>query len=64
MERPEVLLKADSVTDFKNMFQGVWKYIQKALSKTVLLSFLSQTFNMVLFTDAFLEAITQGSYEK
>ena len=64
MERPEVLLKGDLVTDFKNMFQGAWKYAQKALTKTVLLSFLSPTFNMVLFTDAFLEAITQGSYEK
>ena len=49
-EKHEVLLKADSVADFKNMFQGTYKGTQLTLTETVLLSFLSPTLNMVLST--------------
>ena len=63
-ERPEVLLKADSITDFKNMLQGTYKDTRLTLTETVLLSFLSPTLNMVLFAEALLEATTQGIYEK
>ena len=52
---PEVLLKADSVTDFKNMFQGTYKDTWLTLTETVLLSILSPTLKMVLFAEAFLE---------
>ena len=63
-ERPEVLLKANSVTDFKNMFQGTYKDTWLTLTETVLLSFLPLTLNMVLLAEALLEATTQGIYEK
>ena len=63
-ERPEVLLKADSITDFKNMFQGIYKDTRLTLTETVLLSFLWPTLNMVLFAEALLEATTQGVYQK
>ena len=49
-ENHEVLLKADSVADFKNMFQGTYKATQLTLTETVLLSFLSPTLKMVLST--------------
>ena len=62
-ERPQVLLKADSVTDFKNMFQGTFKDTRLTLTETVLLSFLSPTLNMVLFDEA-LSELTQVTYEK
>ena len=63
-ERPEVLLKAVSVTDFKNMFQGTYRDTRLTLTDTVQLSFLSPTLNVVLFTEAISEATTQRSYEK
>ena len=63
-ERPEVLLKADSVTDFKNMFQGTYKETRLTLTETVLLSSLWPTLNMVLFAKALLKGTTQGIYEK
>ena len=63
-ERPEVLLKVDSVTDFKNMFQGNYKDTRLTLTETVLLSFLWPTLNMVFFAEALLEGTTQGIYEK
>ena len=63
-ERPEVLLKADSVTYFKNMFQGTYKGTRLTLTETVLLTFLSPTLNMILFAEALLEATTQGIYGK
>ena len=49
-ENHEVLLKADSVADFKNMFQGTYKATQLTLTETVLLSFLSPTLKKVLST--------------
>ena len=63
-ERPEVLLKADSVTDFKNMFEGIYKDTRLTLTETVLFSFLSPTLNMVLFAETLPEATTKESYEK
>ena len=63
-EKPEVLLYADSVTDFENMFQGAYKDTRLTLTETVLLFFLWPTLNMVLFAEALLEATTQGIYEK
>ena len=63
-ERPEGLLKAVSVTDFKNVFQGTYKDTRLLLIDTVQLSFLSPTLKMVLFTEAISEATTQRSYEK
>ena len=63
-ERPEVLLKADPVTDFKNMLQDIYKDTRLSLTETVLLPFLSPTLNMVLFAEALLKAATQGIYEK
>ena len=63
-ERPEVLLKADFVTDFKNIFQGIYKGTQLTLTETVLLSFLWPTLNMVLFAEVLLEETTQGIYER
>ena len=60
-ERHEVLLKADSVADFRNMFQGTYKDTRLTLTETVLLSFLSPTLNMVLFAEALSEATTQGN---
>ena len=60
-ERHEVLLKADSVADFRNMFQGTYKDTRLTLTETVLLSFLSPTLNMVLFAEALSEATTQGT---
>ena len=63
-ERPEVLLKAVSVTDFNNMFQGTYKDTQLTLIDTVQLSFLSPNLKMVLFTEAISEATTQRSCEK
>ena len=63
-ERPEVLLKADSITDFKNVLQGTYKDARLTLTETVLLSFLSPTLNMDLFAEALLEATTQGIYGK
>ena len=55
-ERTQVLLKADSAKDFKNMLQGTYKVTRLALTETVLLSFLSPTLNMVLFDEALSEA--------
>ena len=55
MERPEVLLKVDSIRDFKKMFQGTYKDTRSTLTETVLLSFLWPTLNMVLFAEALLE---------
>ena len=49
-ERPEALLNADSVTDFKNMFQVTYKDSQLTLTETILLPFLSPTLDMILFT--------------
>ena len=63
-ERYEVLLTADSIANFKKMFQGTYKDTQLTLFETVLLSFLSPTLNMVLFAEALLEATTQEIYEK
>ena len=63
-ERPEVLLKADSITDFKNMFQVIYKDTRLTLTETVLLSFLSPTLTMVLFAETLSEVTTQGTYEK
>ena len=63
-ERPEILLKADSVIDFKNMFQGTYKETRLTLTETVLLSSLWPTLNMVLFAEALLKETTQGIYEK
>ena len=63
-ERPQVFLKAYSVTDFKNVFQGTYKDTRLTLIETVLLLFLSLTLNVVLFAEALLEATTQGIYEK
>ena len=63
-EGHEVLLKADFVEGFKNMFQGTYKDTRLTLTETVLISFLSPTLNMVLFAEALLEATTQGIYEK
>ena len=51
-ERPEALLKADSITDFKNMFQVIYIDTRLTLTGTVLLSLLSQTLNMVFFAKA------------
>ena len=63
-ERDEVLLKAVSVTDFKNMFQRTCKDTRLTLTDTVQLSFLSPTLEMVLFTETISEVTTQRSYEK
>ena len=51
-ERSEALLKADSITDFKNMFQVIYIDTRLTLTETVLLSLLSQTLNMVFFAKA------------
>ena len=59
-EKSEVLLKAYSFTDLKNMFQGTYKDTGLTLTETVLFSFLSPTLNVVLFAEALLEATTQG----
>ena len=48
-ERHEVLLKVDSVAEFKNMFQGTYKDTKLLL-----------TLNIVLFAEALPEATTQG----
>ena len=40
-ERPEALLKADSIIDFKNMFQGIYTDTRLTLTETVLLSFVA-----------------------
>ena len=63
-ESDEVLLKAVSVTDFKNMFQRTCKDTRLTLTDTVQLSFLSPTLEMVLFTETISEVTTQRSYEK
>ena len=63
-EMHEVLPKADSVADFRNMFQGTYKDTRLTLTETVLLSFLSPTLNMVLFVEALSEATTQGNLLK
>ena len=63
-ERPQVLPKPDSITDFKNMFQGTYKDTQLTLTETVPLSFLLPTLNMVLFAEALSEATTQATYKK
>ena len=63
-ERPEVLLKANSVTDFKNIFQVTYKDTRLTLTETVLLSILSPTLKIVLFAEALLEVITRRIYEK
>ena len=57
-EIPEVLLKPDSVTDFKNIFQSTYQDTQLTLTETILLSFLSPTLNMVSFAEALSEATT------
>ena len=46
-ERAEVLLKADSVTDFRNIFQGTYKGTRLKLTEAVLISFLLPTVKMV-----------------
>ena len=56
--------KPDSITDFKNIFQGTYKYTRLTLTETILLSFLWPTLNMVLFAEALLEGATQGIYER
>ena len=63
-ERHDVLLKVDSVADFKNIFQGTYKDIRSTLTETVLTSFLLSTLNIFLFAEALSEATTQGIYEK
>ena len=62
LERPEVLLKADSVTDFRNTFQGTYKDTRLTLTETVLLSFPWPTLNIVLFAEALLEG--KNNYTK
>ena len=57
-EIPEVLLKPDSVADFKNIFQSTYQDTQLTLTETVLLSFLSPTLNMVSFAEGLSEATT------
>ena len=59
-----MLLTADSVADFKNIFQGTYKNTRLTLTETVLLSFLSPNLNMVLFAEALSEVTTHGTYEK
>ena len=54
-EGPELLLKADSVTDVKKIFQGSYKDTRLTLIETVLLSFLSRTLNMVSFAESLSE---------
>ena len=57
-EIPEVLLKPDSVTDFKDIFQSTYQDTQLTLTETILLSFLSPTLNMVSFAEALSEVTT------
>ena len=63
MKRPEALLKEDSLTGSKNMFQGAYKDTRLTLIETVLSS-LPPILNMVLFAEVFSESTTQGNYEK
>ena len=56
----EVLLKADSVTDLKTMFQGTYKDTRLTLTETVLLYFLLPTLTMVLFGETLSKATTRG----
>ena len=63
MKRPEALLKEDSLTGSKNMFQGAYKHTRLTLTETVLSS-LPPILNMVLFAEVFSESTTQGNYEK
>ena len=46
------------------MFQSSYKDTRLTLTETVLLSFLSPTLNMVLFSEALSEATTQVIIEK
>ena len=63
-ERPGALIRADSVTDFKNMFQGTYKDTRLTLTETILLSLLSPTLSMILFAEALSEATTRWNYQK
>ena len=56
-----VLLKADSVTDLKTMFQGTYKDTRLTLTETVLFYFLNitPTLNMVLFGETLAKATTR-----
>ena len=61
---PEVLLKADFVTDFVFMFQATYKYTRLTLIETVLLSFFVQAWNTFLFAEVLSKATTQTNSEK
>ena len=63
-ERLEVLLKVDSVTEFKNIFQDIYKDTRLTLIETVLLCFLWLTLTMVLFAEALLEEPPRGFTKK
>ena len=57
-EKPEVLLKTDSITDLKNTYQTNYKDTRIIVTEIVPVFFFSLTLNMFLFSGVLSERTT------